>query len=69
MDAGGLGEVGKDESGCFLFAVFQTKAMKDVLLTFPECLIMDCTFKVPCFFGKGRPAHHGKVPLHLCSAI
>ena len=67
---GGHGEVGRDEHGAFLFVTFQTKLMRIMLLTYPECFIMDGTYKVNSYLyplltvmvidgeGHGMPVFH-----------
>ena len=67
---GGYGEVGKDDTGAFLFAAFVTRPMRAMLNAFPECLIMDATYKVNHYLyplltimvlngeGHGMPVFH-----------
>ena len=67
---GGYGEVGKDYTGAFLFAAFVTRPMRAMLNAFPECLIMDATYKVNHYLyplltimvlngeGHGMPVFH-----------
>ena len=63
-------EVGKDDTGIFLFAAFVTRSMRAMLDAFPECLIVDATYKVNHYLyplltimvlngeGHGMPVFH-----------
>jgi len=45
VDDGGFVEYAKDDKNNFMYVVFQTKQMIDVLQKFPEVLILDFTYK------------------------
>ena len=61
--------MGKDDTGIFLFAAFVTRSMRAMLDAFPECLIVDATYKVNHLYplltimvlngeGHGMPVFH-----------